>query len=640
MANIREKLAQLFASKEMPMTEFMMIPAAIDLVERPEIIERLSCFEMPEITKLVCGSDELLKMGWAERYRAVAPLYRDTEKFDPWDAISPYLNSVDQFASEILRYSDRAILTRLKNFFDGQKSKLDRLRKERKSLKKKMNRKEAAGQNTVDGDRDNGASILDGLTAKETETRTGGAVEQAVPREIPIQMVPSQDELDIQQKEKNIEELERQVSVLKLHSVKIDDFIKKLDSPEVNERREQAYEAVGTMDFTETNEFLWHFIDTGEVLEEMRQGLKNAEFCEAIVRSLGGAEFHSYSIPVMAKLYEEGLIDLSEGVFHDFLLRDAEQLCIYLIDLYETEPASLNDPDKRVFFDMAIDTTVNGASQEFFGLWNRFVNADEWARLACRVAENYAEKMSQAISRFFFDLCGKAAVAASDFLLSSSAGEMGISAMEVCSEILSQERQQQKAVVMEILRRLEQERNRIQRKLNIAERKLLGQSQELFSAVYDPVSQIEELAENLRGSDETIKCTLIAGHLINLIVSLRDGLDIMGVHTLVDPVAWQIGREADFDPDIHCFTVGLSSEERPKKVHVRTMGFRYRDDDGSWKQYPAEVYTEDESRSHGKNAPKKQIGGQGPSSSMRSPSSTHKSGKAKRTRQEKRAKRK
>ena len=117
-----------------------------------------------------------------------------------------------------------------------------------------------------------------------------------------------------------------------------------------------------------------------------------------------------------------------------------------------------------------------------------------------------------------------------------------------------------------------------------------SQEQELFSSIYSPLEQLEELAINLRCTDGSIKCNLVAGQLMNMIGLLRDGLISIGVETIVDSDDWKSQANICFDSEKHRSTIPI--KDIPEMVKPRTMGFMYRDDDGEKQLHPAKVYTE------------------------------------------------
>ena len=80
--SIKVLLAELCAKRYLPMAEYKKIPAFVEMEQETEIIEKLEGFHLPEITKLICGSDVLAEMAWATKYEKIRPLYIGSERID------------------------------------------------------------------------------------------------------------------------------------------------------------------------------------------------------------------------------------------------------------------------------------------------------------------------------------------------------------------------------------------------------------------------------------------------------------------------------------------------------------------------------------------------------------------------------
>ncbi len=136
--NVKLQLALLYESQELPINDYMMLPVSIELEKEHNMIKMLSEFNLPEITKLICGSDTLLALDWAEKYRKVAPLYRNAFNFDVRTVLTKYMQSDSRFESEILQYADKAIIMRFKSFFDEQNKILNQQQKKRDAVARRI----------------------------------------------------------------------------------------------------------------------------------------------------------------------------------------------------------------------------------------------------------------------------------------------------------------------------------------------------------------------------------------------------------------------------------------------------------------------------------------------------------------------
>ena len=92
---------------------------------------------------------------------------------------------------------------------------------------------------------------------------------------------------------------------------------------------------------------------------------------------------------------------------------------------------------------------------------------------------------------------------------------------------------QNRDIVIAMMRLMDQLNRKIQRKLNIAERRINSQGQDLFSSIYIPVEHLEEIAVNLRESKGSINCSLVGKQLTEMIAELREGLSVMNLCQLL-----------------------------------------------------------------------------------------------------------
>ena len=128
----------------------------------------------------------------------------------------------------------------------------------------------------------------------------------------------------------------------------------------------------------------------------------------------------------------------------------------------------------------------------------------------------------------------------------------------------------------------------MQRRLAAKERELNRYSSELFSSIYLPLEQLENLAVNLRLSDGEIKCSLVAGQMIQAISALREGLTAMGLETADEIERWERQSYIEYDAEKHRMSSPVINPD--EKVKLQTLGYSYVDDDGNKKIRAAEVY--------------------------------------------------
>ena len=78
--------------------------------------------------------------------------------------------------------------------------------------------------------------------------------------------------------------------------------------------------------------------------------------------------------------------------------------------------------------------------------------------------------------------------------------------------------------------------------------------------------------------------------MIDIVISLREGFESLDLHPMVEMDDWKYQNKLEFDPNVHRVTA--DSDATPGAVRLRSMGFRYQDDDGEWQQYNAQASME------------------------------------------------
>lgn len=135
--SIKAQLAILYENRELPMAEYKKQSVFSALEKEKTVIEKIEAFHLPEVTKLICGSEILSKLPWAERYQKISPLYCDFEEINV-DQIICECKTADIFEECILVFADAKILNAFKKHYDELSLRRDSMRKERSKLVKRI----------------------------------------------------------------------------------------------------------------------------------------------------------------------------------------------------------------------------------------------------------------------------------------------------------------------------------------------------------------------------------------------------------------------------------------------------------------------------------------------------------------------
>ena len=583
--SIKVQLAELCANRKLPMAEYKKLTAFVMLEQESAIIEKIEGFHLPEITKLICGSEILGALPWAVKYQKISPLYCKPEEIDVVQVILG-CKTASSFEGEILRFADAGILQVFQKYYDDLLALQDTKRKERTKLVKKIHAEKKKEEETA-------VSVVE--TTEKTEVPLMSEnKENGDTSDLPeVQL--SADEKKLETLKDELSKLDKYLKQHKVYIEKIRDYVAKLQETDSDENREKAYRSLNDVKMPYEEAFLKSFISSGVVSEEYHVQFRDQGFVNRILQCLEKGSFKDYALPILLKLYDEGAIDLIEGPASDFLNQHPERLCDYLVEKAPVSVEDLSNPEFELLIEKAIQKELNdatGKSSSFFSeFWNTIVDESIWRWIVSKVNEiNNGENINSEVSCLLLKLGGKAAKSLVEVLFDDSDATIKVSTVEVMASLLKNSGSCERDVIIETIRLLEQNNRKVQRKLNTSERKLRSRSQELFSSVYLPMEQLEELAINLKLTKGEIKASLVASHLIDIVLSLREGFEALDLLPIADTDDWKYQNKIEFNPDTHRVT--MDNDCAPDTIRLRSMGFRYQDDDGEWQQYNAQASVE------------------------------------------------
>ena len=228
--------------------------------------------------------------------------------------------------------------------------------------------------------------------------------------------------------------------------------------------------------------------------------------------------------------------------------------------------------------------------------WNGIVSQEAWVWIINKVHFLAGEESTNAaIAKIASCVCGEAAEFLAEAISDESMLEVcGVTIGEVILASIDTGCALNDDIMSELIKRQEQQLAKTKRRLRAAERKARSLSQDLFSSIYQPTERLERLAINLITHKE-VNAALISANLMRVIRALRGGYEELGLHPSADIDEWEKQKEVRFDPELHQLI--MPGEHIPERVKLETLGFRYKDEDGEWKQHRAQVYSDDEVKS-------------------------------------------
>lgn len=583
--SIKVQLAELCANRQLPMAEYKKLTAFAMLEQESALIEKIEGFHLPEITKLICGSESLGALPWAGKYQKISPLYCNPEEIDVVQVILE-CKTASSFESEILRFADAGILQMFQKYYDDLLVLQDTQRKERTKLVRKIKAEKKEEEKSA---------VSAAETTEEAEAALTSEKKENGDADVAPEVQFSADEKKLEILKSELSKLDKFLKQHKLYIEKIHAYAVKVQETDSDENREKAYRSLNDVKMPHEETFLKSFISSGVVSEEYHAQFRDQGFVNRVLQCLEKGSFKDYSLPILLKLYDEGAIDLIEGPASDFLNQHPERLCDYLVEKAPLAEEDLNNPELELLVEKAIQKELSdatGKNGSFFSeFWNTIVDQSIWRWIVSKVNEIVnGENINSAVSCLLLNLGGKAAKSLVEVLFDDSEATIKVSTAEVMASLLKRSGSCERDVIIETIRLLEQNNRKVQRKLNTSERKLRSHSQELFSSVYLPMEQLEELAINLKLTKGEIKASLVASHLIDIVLSLRDGFEALDLLPIADTDDWKYQNKIEFDPDTHRVT--MDNDCAPETVRLRSLGFRYQDDDGEWQQYNAQASIE------------------------------------------------
>jgi len=556
----KQDLAILFSLLDKPTKEYMASPSFSRLEQEKEVIKHIEKFHLPEVNKLICCSSIFADLEWTQQYSSVRYLYGTSYDFDVVDLLSKFANDLTGFEERILSVVGSDIIKKIVDYFNKIESERDRIKKERATLKGKITK----AKNRLQG---------------ESGTEEKATIESDS---------KNPDELRVEELDKIIGEKDIFLKGFKKHYQATKKYFDKYNNVEqMAIIREQAYAAIDEVKPPREEEFLLEYVESGSLSDENTQELKNYGFVQRLIECFNKKSYSDLAFPVLSKLYEDGAIDFEDEQICQFVNNHPRLLAEYLEDQYNKNPENLMDEDNSILIEYAIKSCLDGCN-DYVTWWNTIKTPEDWKYILTKINDMYGVPIEAKATKLLHHVEGKSLIAFVELMNSNEANDINLSASELISEYLEQEAPDAKDLVRGYVRNSEQSNRRLQRRLASKERELNRFGSDLFSSIYLPLEQLENLAVNLRLSDGEIKCSLVAGQMIQALASLREGLSAIGLDTADEIENWQRQSLIEYDVEKHRMSSPIISPE--DKVKLQTLGYAYIDDEGNRKIRAAEVY--------------------------------------------------
>lgn len=588
---IKEALAKLTTQLALSLDEYGKSEAARTISNNSELLAKLELFRLPEITKLICSSEELLEK-YGEQYRTVAVYYNDGSI----EAIFPTLQDItkdsDYFINSVFPFASPDILNSFICAYNRYVSHEKHLKKSIKDKQEDHSRlTQKLSDKTAEKERCEAElnELPDDVADKRNELKKHIASCKGT-------LTKTQKELN--ECQHNIDEITRESNIYaEVISRLSNAFIEaqkqvKNTATHFAEARQAAFDACDEKKVI--IDYVQQFWTTGSIPPEMLDGLKQYNFSQQLITVLHET-FSDNAIAILAKLFENGAIDIYDEPFHSFLSSHPEAVSTFFADTFisnYTASADADDSDFTSWLDFIIDNAFPGSEPTnqlccYDLIWEKTTSADAWKVIVNAVIENKPEMFHNCIAKIILRSAGLARKQLL-MLVQKLVEDETIDSLSTLITALIENHvpgDDAPAIVDYFVQRAENEQFSLRRNNERMSFKISHFSSDVYGALSGALESLETLASNLDCGGESIAPDLIASKLKKSLISLREGLEVAGIGTIENASDWLTKKEIAFDVEKH----SIAFSTPPQKVYLRTLGFVYTDSEGKTKTVPAKV---------------------------------------------------
>jgi hypothetical protein len=614
---LREILASLAALLDDSNERFINSDAAKALLANPETVVELEKLYLPEITRVVCNSPELLETEWGKKYKYVSELY--TNDFIMEETINRYLRtrSSETLESGVL---DLASYKHLKMFFNAavlSNKKCEKVCNDQKEINAKLA--------SLKGELDIVTKRLNELNEEELQLSNNGDLEfeEIEKRKEKIEKTISAQKAKKTLKENKIAELTKKNTAYnriiseeqafleerKGFFEKVKMRIKEYDEI-IGKCREIAYNS--ELKQSKLESIISKLISNEKINEDEISYLKSESFPNDFFRSIEKSDDAPKIIPVIAHLYNEGYIDIYEDPLTSYLYSHVEDIINYVIKQQTDIKSDVFADDYNEWLELLLSFAVENDvlidfNKHFADLWCSFKTVNDWTTVIDYLTENSKMNLNECLCYLFLNTDGISRKVVKSMIeetvFGENASERAFSEfVRILLNCKNKGDNLNTEYAMQLITEFEADKQKelrdYKRKYQKAENRLERYEQEqsglFFNRVYEPIEALEKIGIELDASvvskeKQNFSYRYIDGikhEIIKQLAALRENMIDLGVEPLSSIDDWANGKEVSFDNTKHSFV----GSEKPEKVHLKTVGFKYVDDEGIPKIRFSEAY--------------------------------------------------
>lgn len=575
---IKETLAKISTYQNLPLCEFEQKREVLELSDNYDLIRKLEPYKVPEITKLICAKDELRAL-FAPKYDIVSPFFNQfsIEMILAWlwkyeNTVEYNLEEIVPFLSEDMLHGFTCAFNRLYAELRGKRNSLSTKNEEADKLRKDISEKETEKEKleaeetelSEDDDHDEMAAEI------KKKIKTAKAfITKKTNRLIFVNEV-------IESETARIDEINALLQ--RTHAVRdAAEEAEQKAAARIASNRKNMYSILDEKQMVV--EYLKEWNDTGKIHDDFVKMLRSNSSCYDVVAVLESTQ-DEQAISLIFTLFSNGFIDIFMEPFKTYLV---ERLDIVGDQLVRNLRNLQDDDDLDIWldfvFEQAFDLPLNDFSRSSLEwLWNCIGTPELWEIVLKKLTEKYPDDMENIIAKMVLNSTGrprKALLSETDKLVEE--GIINSFSLLINALLQNQTPGDDCAIIVDFLvKRIESQLHAAKKQSERKQMMLERTPAIVFAAVSEPTEALEMLVSDLGVAGDTVSPEVIASQLKRNIVALREGFECVGVYPLEKPEDWVSQAKMPFAPTRH--SIAVSSP--PTSVYLRSMGFKYVDDEG------------------------------------------------------------
>lgn len=580
----KEKLARLagtydYSNKNsMSLEEYGKTSIAIEIAGDELLIEKLEPFYLPEIIKLICANNKLLNK-YADTYASIHIYYIENSVKAMENEFRNHVYDSIYYIEKVFPLIDAKIL---KNFIDAYEYYSENAVRKQSEVNKKLLEKEKLEKEVKDID-----EKINNIDEKDEKFKNDKKSLNSKKTNKTKKLDNLKDEIRRFEEEgvKSLEIKSRLNEAYNVANTLVGGYKDKISAA-----RSKAYFLLDEKNAIKSQ--IEHYIRTGEITLQFAEELKKNDFLQLMLRELD-LSFCEESVHILAELYDNGKIDLYDSVFKEYLVSHTEQLSGYFVSKFiknnKQDSALQEDYTSwcELVLDVVLSDTTGNSIRDCYIIWKALAEENKWNDFLDILIEKDEERFTENISKFILMTNGYARKSLLNIVQRFIDKEYIESTSALIRELINNHipGDDCSAIVEYILEQHENELRKNKRNVDRLQFKINKMPGELYGAISDAVESIETLASDIDTGSDKIPKKHIASNLKKNILKLREGLEAVGVYTLVNSDDWLNQKHITFDPRKHSISISTP----PQEVYLRTLGFIYSDVEGEKKIVQAKV---------------------------------------------------